>query len=62
MRTTLTIDSEVLAAFKRLAADAHRSLIGVIEEALRADLARRRADGAVSASDLQVVCGGSLNP
>lgn len=62
MRTTLTIDDEVLAEFKRLAADSHRTLSGVIEEALRTDLARRRADGAVQATDLPVVYGGRLLP
>ena len=31
MRTTLTIDADVLSAFKRLAADTHRTLSGVIE-------------------------------
>lgn len=60
MRTTLTIDDEVLAEFKRLAADAHRTLSGVIEEALRTDLARRRTAGDVSAADLPVVRGGRL--
>ena len=62
MRTTLTIDDQVLAEFKRLAADAHRTLSAVIDEALRSELARRRADGAVSASDLPVVHGGTLRP
>jgi hypothetical protein len=62
MRTTLTIDDEVLAEFKRLAADTHRTISAVIDEALRADLARRRADGDVSSSDLPVVHGGSLRP
>jgi hypothetical protein len=62
MRTTLTIDDEVLAEFKRLAADSHRALSAVIDAALRAELARRRVDGAVSASDLPVVHGGTLRP
>ncbi len=62
MRTTLTIDGEVLAAFKRVAADTHRTLSGVIEDALRADLARRRAAGEVTAADLPVVHGGGLQP
>ena len=62
MRTTLTIADDVLAEFKRLAADTHRTLSGVIDEALRADLARRRADGAVTSTDLPVVYGGRLLP
>jgi hypothetical protein len=60
MRTTLTIDDDVLAEFKRVAADAHRTLSGVIEDALRAELARRRTAGEVPASDLPVVRGGSM--
>lgn len=62
MRTTLTIDDEVLAEFKRLAADSHRTLSGLIDEALRADLARRRAGDLVPATDLPVVYGGTLRP
>jgi predicted transcriptional regulator len=60
MRTTLTIDGEVLAQFKRLAADTHRSLSSVIEEALRGDLVRRRATGDMRSADLPVVHGGRL--
>ena len=55
MRTTLTIDADVLAEFKRVAADTHRTLSGVIEDALREQLARRRALGATSGTDLPVV-------
>ena len=62
MRTTLTIDAAVLAAFKRVAADTHRTLSGVIEDALREQLARRRALGATSAADLPVVPGGLVLP
>jgi hypothetical protein len=62
MRTTLTIDADVLSAFKRLAADTHRTLSGVIEDALREQFARRRALGETSADDLPVVRGGALLP
>jgi hypothetical protein len=62
MRTTLTIDSDVLAAFRRLAADTNRTLSGVIEDALREELARRRALGETSGADLPVVRGGALLP
>ena len=62
MRTTLTIDSRVLAEYKRLAADTHRTLSGVIEDALREELARRRALGAAAAADLPIVHGGGLQP
>ena len=62
MRTTLTIDADVLSAFKRLAADTHRTLSGVIEDALREQLARRRSLGETSGADLPVVRGGALLP
>jgi len=62
MRTTLTIDADVLTEFKRVAADTHRTLSGVIEDALREQLARRRALGATSGADLPVVLGGTVLP
>jgi hypothetical protein len=62
MRTTLTIDELVLAQYKRIAADAHRTLSGVIEDALRESLARRRADVETAGADLPVVRGGELLP
>jgi hypothetical protein len=40
MRTTVTIDDELLAATKRLAADGHRTVGSVLEDALREMLAR----------------------
>jgi len=62
MRTTLTIESDVLSEYKRVAADSHRTLSAVIEDALREDLARRRALGGTSAADLPVVHGGVVLP
>jgi hypothetical protein len=62
VRTTLTIEADVLSEFKRLAADTHRTLSGVIEDALREQLARRRARGAPAGADLPVVRGGGLLP
>ena len=62
MRTTLTIDSDVLGQFKRVAADTHRTLSGVIEDALREQLARRRFLANTSAADLPVVRGGAVLP
>ncbi|MCX5645300.1 MAG: ribbon-helix-helix protein, CopG family [Phycisphaerae bacterium] len=35
MRTTLTIDSQVLAEFKRRSAETHQTLSRLIEDALR---------------------------
>lgn len=62
MRTTLTIDADVLSAFKRVAADTHRTLSGVIEDALREQLTRRRAGGETAGADLPVVRGGAVLP
>lgn len=57
LRTTLTIDSEVLAAFKRQAAETHRSLSGLIEAALREHLARQRDTLATKPLDFPIVHG-----
>ena len=46
MRTTLTIDDQLLAAYKKLAAQAHQSLSHVIQDALREALALREERGA----------------
>jgi hypothetical protein len=62
MRTTLTIDADVLSEFKRLAADTHRTLSGVIEDALCEHLARRRALAETAGADLPVVRGGTILP
>ena len=43
MRTTLNIDEELLAAYKRLAARSHASLSRVIQDALREALTLRDA-------------------
>lgn len=41
MRTTVTIDDQLLAQVKELAARSHRSMSSVVEDALRESLARR---------------------
>ena len=49
MRTTVKIDDRLLAEAKTIAASSGKTLNAVIEDALRADLARRRGsrrDGA----------------
>jgi plasmid stability protein len=45
MRTTIRLDDDLLARAKQLAARTGRTLTAVIEEALRAALAPRRARG-----------------
>jgi hypothetical protein len=62
MRTTLTIDSSVLAAFKRQAAETHQTLSGLIEAALREHLARRRDTQATKPLDFPIVGGSGLAP
>ena len=46
MRTTLNIDEELLAAYKRLAAQSHHTLGHVIQDALREALTLRAERGA----------------
>ncbi len=46
MRTTIDISDDLLRELKRRAAETKRSLKEVIDEALRADLARRRKQAA----------------
>lgn len=41
MRTTIDIDDEVMRELKKLAASMNRTLRSVIEDAVRAELARR---------------------
>jgi hypothetical protein len=41
MRTTLNIDEQLLAAYKRVAAESHQSLSHVIQDALREALSLR---------------------
>ena len=43
MRTTVDINDELLTELKRVAAETHRSLKDLIEDAIRASLAPRRA-------------------
>ena len=62
MRTTLTIDAQVLSAFKRQAAETHQTLSGLIEAALREHLARRRDVLATKPLDFPIVGGSGLAP
>lgn len=62
MRTTLTIDSQVLAEFKRQAAEEHTTISGLIESALREHLARRRDVLATRPLDFPIVGGRGLAP
>ena len=54
MRTTIDIHDDVLLAYKRIAAETRTSLKQVVEDALRAELARRR-DAPASSEGGQIV-------
>jgi hypothetical protein len=60
MRTTLSIADEVLAYYRRLAAESHRSLSEVIEEGLRETVARREVAEPREAVDFTIVGGEGL--
>jgi len=62
IRTTLTIDDSLLAEYKRVAADTHRTLSYVIQDALRETLARRHEAAARQPVRLPVIGGGGLQP
>ena len=62
MRTTLTIDDQLLAEYKQVAAVTHRTLSYVIQDALRETLARRREAAAGQPVRLPVIGGGGLRP
>ena len=62
MRTTLNIDPGVLAEFKRLSAETHRTLGALIDDALREHLVRQRDVAATKPLRFPVVGGSGLAP
>ena len=62
MRTTIRIDDGLLIELKTRAAASGRTLGEVIEDALRAGLARRRAADRRQLPDLPTFAGGELLP
>ena len=62
IRTTLTIDDSLLAEYKRVAADTHRTLSYVIQDALRETLARRREAAVRQPVRLPIIGGGGVQP
>jgi hypothetical protein len=62
MRTTLNLDSALLAEAKRRAVETGRTLTAVIEDALRAALARRPAQPRPKPVRLPTFKGGGLQP
>lgn len=62
MRTTVRLPDELLADAKRLAAESHRTLTQVIEDALREALARGRLSAHVSPVRLTTFRGKGISP
>jgi predicted transcriptional regulator len=62
MRTTIRIDDALLAELKTQAARSGRTLTAVIEDALRAELARRAERRAGPPPELPVSRGGRFQP
>ena len=62
MRTTIRLDDQLLREAKGLAAETGRTLTGVIEDALRETLARRRAPVRHKRLALKTFKGGGLRP
>ena len=60
IRTTLTIDDNLLAEYKRVAAATHRTLSYVIQDALREILVRRREAADRQPVRLPIIGGGGL--
>ena len=62
MRITLELDTELLAAARRIAVAAGRSLSEVVEDALRATLPRRQKSRRGSRVRLTTITGNGLRP
>ena len=62
MRTTLRLDDGLLREVKRLAAETHRTMSAVFEDALREMLARRKKSGRSPSPRLPVFHGKGLQP
>lgn len=62
MRTTVTIDDQLLGQAKARAAETGKTLNAVVEDALRASLARQRDEAAPAAKPLPTFAGSRLLP
>jgi hypothetical protein len=62
MRTTVRLDEHLLAQAKRHAAESGKTLTAVLEDALRASLARRDARTRTKRVRLKTVKGGGMRP
>ena len=62
MRTTLDLDESLLAELKRLAAETHRTVSAVAEDAIRETLARREVAEPREVAEFAIVNGEGLQP
>jgi hypothetical protein len=62
MRTTVRLDEHLLAEAKKQAAESGKTLTAVLEDALRASLARRGARAKAKPVRLKTVKGGGVRP
>lgn len=62
MRTTIRLDEKLLTEAKQYAAESGRTLTAVIEDSLRASLARRDTRAKRRTIRLKTVKGGGLRP
>ena len=62
MKTTVDLSDEVLAELKKIAAETRRSLKEVMEETIRAELARRRTHDSRSSKELITFRGNGTRP
>jgi hypothetical protein len=62
MRTTITVDRELLKDAKRRATETGKTLTAVIEDALRESLSRRRNTRPAKRPRLRTVAGDGLRP
>lgn len=62
MRTTIRLDEHLLKEAKTVAVDTGRTLTGVIEDALRESLARRRTAAQRERVTLRTFKGGTVQP
>ncbi len=62
MRTTITIDDRLLAEAKAIAVRSGRTLNAVVEDALRASIARQRREHPHSEATLPTFAGEGLRP
>lgn len=62
MRTTVNIDERLLIEVKTIAAQSGRTLSALIEDAIRASLARRTEGGRSVLPPLPTLSGGGLQP